>query len=190
MDRRTSLKTAGLLMGAAAFPTVAATFLQSCKQVRENDLSWTPLFFTQEQADLAALIADCIIPATDTPGAADAQVHIFIDLYVRDCYPPDQQKSFVAGLDQVQNRCQERYNKPFSAIGRAEQIDLLTALEKEDQEKEVPFTGMIKNLTVLGYFTSQEGAKKGAVYDMDPGVFQGCIDLEQGQKVSAFKYTF
>lgn len=186
MNRRTSLKTAGLMMGAAAFPAIASTFLESCTRIRSDQAGWTPQFLTAEQGSLVEIMADTVIPATDTPGAADAMVQVFIDLYVRDCYSEKQQNAFIQGLEGVENRAGDRHHKSFGKLSQDDRIGILTEMERDYPE----FSAMFKYLTVLGYFTSQEGATKAAVFDLDPGPFQGCIDLAPGQKVSAFKYTF
>ena len=52
---------------------------------------------------LEALV-DTILPATDTPGARQARVHVFVDLALRDCYTPSEQQLFVDGLEGARRR--------------------------------------------------------------------------------------
>jgi len=44
---------------------------------------------------------------------------------------------------------------------------------------------MLKDLTVLGYFTSEIGAKQALAYLEIPGKYNGCVPLEKGQKAWA-----
>lgn len=52
-----------ILAGAAALPTQAAP----------------PKFFMESELAQLAKLVDVILPRTDTPGAADAQVHVILD---------------------------------------------------------------------------------------------------------------
>ena len=45
-----------------------------------------------------------------------------------------------------------------------------------------PSARMLKELTVLGYFSSEIGATQALAYDKVPGGYWGCLDLKPGQK--------
>jgi hypothetical protein len=47
------------------------------------------------------------------------------------------------------------------------------------------FFQLIRELTLLGYFTSEIGATKALAYLPVPGKFEGCVDLKPGQKAWA-----
>ena len=97
-------------------------------------------------------------------------------------------------------------DKNFMKASPEEQIALLTASEKESmdeltkigderkkaqgagkafEEPGVPFFRLMKELTLLGYFTSEQGAQQALVYVPVPGRYDGCIDLKPGQKAWA-----
>lgn len=189
MNRREILKTAGLVVGHATMPAMLTSFFQRCSSIREGNDDWTPEFLTGEQAELVQLVSERVIPATDTPGANDALVHVFIDLFIKDCYEIIQQDAFTNGLGMLDEQAKSRYKMKFSSLEPPLQDRLLGDLEQEDSKNNIPFERsfikMIKNLTLLGYFTSREGATKGAEYMPVPGPFQGCIALLPAQKVSA-----
>jgi hypothetical protein len=42
-----------------------------------------------------------------------------------------------------------------------------------------PFFLMAKELTLMGYFTSEEGATKVLQYEAVPGAYKGCIPLKE-----------
>jgi hypothetical protein len=44
---------------------------------------------------------------------------------------------------------------------------------------------LLKELTVLGYCTSETGATRAMAYEKVPGEYRGCIDLKPGQKAWA-----
>lgn len=56
----------------------------------------------------------------------------------------------------------------------------------KDKPKSTPqFFPIIRDLTLLGYFTSEIGATKALAYLDIPGRYDGCVDLKPGQKVWA-----
>ena len=94
MKRRESLKGLGFLAGGSLLsPSVLAEFFRVSAAVVETG-GWTPGFVPARHAALLPELVEVIIPATDTPGAKEALVHIFVDLFVRDCYPKPQQDVF------------------------------------------------------------------------------------------------
>ncbi|WP_149239782.1 gluconate 2-dehydrogenase subunit 3 family protein [Dyadobacter sp. 32] len=198
MKRRDALSRVALLMGGAISAPTMLAFLEGCKSANETS-GGIAFPFSAEQKNLVAEIAEIIIPKTDTPGAKDAKVGEFIEMMLKDCYAAKDQDSFAAGLKELEG-------KNFLKASPAEQVTLLTAMEKtakEDMAKTgeekkkateagkeytdpgVPFFRLVKELTLLGYFTSEEGATKALEYVPVPGRYDGCIDLKPGQKAWA-----
>jgi phosphoribosyl-ATP pyrophosphohydrolase len=197
MKRRDALSRVALLMGGAlSAPTIMA-FLEGCTTATESSKLAFP--FSADQKNLLSEIAEIIIPKTDTPGAKDAKVGEFIEMMIQDCYPEKDQKSFTSGLLEL-----EKNN--FLKASPEEQVNILTALEKTGNEmikksgddkkkyteagKEytdagVPFFRLMKELTLLGYFTSEVGATQALEYVPVPGRYDGCVDLTPGQKAWA-----
>jgi len=103
----------------------------------------------QDAIVLAA--AERIIPATDTPGAAEVQVDRFIDTMLADWYGPAEQKRFLAGLAELdEERFLERTPTQQTAI-----------IERLDNEAtDGHWFGMLKYLTIWGYYTSEVAQTK------------------------------
>jgi hypothetical protein len=198
MNRRDALARVALLMGGTlAAPTMVA-FLEGCKT--GNDTAAAADFaFSQDQLNLVSEVAETIIPKTDTPGAKDAKVGEFVQKMLKDCYYEKDQKSFMAGLEKLEDQ-------DFMKAAPAEQTAILTAAEQESidelkrigeerasaknagqtfSEPGVPFFRLMKELTLLGYFTSEQGAQQALEYVPVPGRYEGCIDLKPGQKAWA-----
>jgi hypothetical protein len=47
------------------------------------------------------------------------------------------------------------------------------------------FVRILKDLTLVGFFTSRVGATQVLAYQAVPGGYQGCLDLRPGQKAWA-----
>jgi len=181
MNRRESLKGLGLFAaGTFVAPSVLADFARAAASIGEGS-SWTPVFVPMRQASLLAELVETIIPATDTPGARDALVHVFVDLFVKDCYPKERQDVFSKGLDSLEST--------FLGLTAAQRTELLAGLERESLEKNVPadqsFVRSLKAMTLLGYFNSKAGVTSSTSYSQSPGPFKGCIDLVPGTKADS-----
>ena len=133
-----------------------------------------------EQQQTAHRIADLIIPETDTPGAIDAGVGEFIDYVVSTWFDPDEQQRFIAGLADIASRAQVAHNASFVDLPTDQQVQLLQQIEAGEQPAS-PFSAFgageffaqIKELTVVGYYTSEVGATQERKYVPMPGRYDG-----------------
>jgi hypothetical protein len=139
------------------------------------------------QADIQKLdeVAETIIPRTDTAGAKDAAVGAFMAVFVADCYTPEQRGLFLSALPDIERRSQEGYKKELLQLTPEERHELVVALDKEARasvkaDKPHYFT-MIKQLTLMGFFTSKIGATEVLVYDEIPGGFEACVPYVKGK---------
>jgi hypothetical protein len=140
--------------------------------------------------DIALLdeIADTILPATDTPGAKAAGVGPFIAVMVTDTYYPDNQAIFLDGLDAMDNASRARFNANVLDITRTQRLALVEQFDREQyaymttKAPEAPahYFRMLKELTLLGYFTSEIGYTQAMRYMETPGHFEPCTELSPG----------
>lgn len=169
-----------LLGGALSAPAIAGV-LAGC-DTRNAGGTWRAL--TSEQGELVATIADHIIPETDTPGARAAGVHVFIDTMLAGHYGEEDRKRVLDGLGEFDERARRECGGPFIRCSAEEQRALLTRVDQEafastGGPRDVPWFRTIKELTVLGYYTSEIGATKELQHVAVPERFEGCVPLEQ-----------
>ncbi len=193
MNRRDSLKGLGLIVGGNLLASDAvADFLQTAASIKAGESRWQPRLLSAQQAALLQELVEVIIPTTDTPGAKAALSYVFVDLYVKDCYPKAQQDIFLKGLDDLDASSRKQWRRPFLELSPDERLGLLKQMEKESWDRgeavEQSFIRMLKNLTLMGFFTSQAGATKAATYVRSPGPFEGCTELRPGQKADALPF--
>jgi gluconate 2-dehydrogenase gamma chain len=184
IDRREALRKTALLMGAAVSASALTGILQGCKATPE--LTYTPVFFNADQATLVSEVADIIIPRTDTPGAKDAGVPGFIDTMLKDCYAKEDQDNFLAGLASFDEEAKTAYGDSFIYCKPEQQLEFVTKVHasalteaKANREAKRPFILMAKELTLLGFFTSEPGATQVLQYVAVPGSYKGCIPLAE-----------
>lgn len=185
IDRREALRRTSLLLGGIiSAPTVAA-LLSGC-DAPAPAAGWTPRALSATEAAQVATIVGHIIPTTDTPGAREAGVDRFIDRMLAEYYSTDNRAAFLRGLADVDRRAHAVKGTAFLDLDPGEQRDLLTALDAEAYRRETvstapgqpPFMRAMKELTLLGYYTSQAGATQELRYARVPGRFDGCVAFE------------
>src|SRR4051812_48897434 len=163
-SRRESLKIIGAIGTTCAFPFSADELFGQHVHASPNapavEGPYTPQSFTRAEFETIGLVAERIIPATDTPGAIGAGVPRYIDEVVS--ANPEHKKKFAAGLARIDKEAKRRFGKKFAGLSEAQQVQLLTPLsEAVDAGREYgageKFFSLIKNLTADGYYTSQVG---------------------------------
>ena len=148
---------------------------------------------SQDQIAFLDEVAETIIPSTDTPGAKATLVGAFMNTMVMDCYKEKDQKIFAAGITEIDNSANHMFGKGFMNITPAQRKSLLNQVNKElkaynDSKKEDDpshYFGMMKQLTLLGYFSSEIGATQALRYVAIPGKYEGCVPYKKGDKAWA-----
>ena len=166
----------------------ANAFLTGCKTKTGKTEAFTA-------DDIAYLdeIADTILPATGTPGAKAAQVGQFMTVMVNDCYEAKDQQAFREGMDKINERAKEDFDKPFMEITPQQRHQLLVKLDAEAKEytknkkpeDTAHYFRLMKELTLLGYFTSEIGSTQARRYAAVPGRFDACVPYKKGDKAWA-----
>jgi hypothetical protein len=150
-------------------------------------------------ADIALLdeIAETILPETTTPGAKAAKTGAFMALMVTDAYTDRAREVFRDGLRQIAAA-------GFMSASPAQRLALLQPLDREQKAvmdaRLVPPTNrapipeapasdepahyfrMMKELALLGYFTSEIGCTKALRYIEAPGKYDPCAPHAPGDR--------
>ena len=181
IDRREALRRAAMLLGGVLSAPAIAGVLAGCDS-RTADGTWRAL--TSEQGELVATIAEHIIPETDTPGARAAGVHVFIDKMLAGHYGDEDRKRVLKGLEDFDERARRDCGRPFIRCSADEQRAMLTRVDQEAfaeaaGRRETPWFRTIKELTVLGYYTSEVGATQELKHVAVPERFEGCVPFTQ-----------
>ncbi len=199
MNRRDALARVALLMGGTVIG--ADYFLTGCSSPTQEKQAQTGAagaskkdFLSASQIGLLDEVGETILPTTaGSPGAKAARVGSFMAVMVRDCLKPEEQKIFLDGLTQLDERCQKETGKAFLAATPAERTVFITKLDNELKTSTptrlpnapIPYFEMMKQFTLLGYFTSEIGATKALRYLPVPGHYDGNYAYKKGDKAWA-----
>jgi hypothetical protein len=184
IGRREALRRAAMLLGGALSAPAIAGVLAGCDSRSAADGTWTPRALTTEQGELVATIAEHILPDTDTPGARAAGVHEFIDKMLAEHYPARERQRVLDGLADVDARARRDCGRAFLQCAAEEQRAVLARIDQEafaasPVRREVPYFRTLKELTLLGYYTSEIGATRELRYVRVPDRFEGCVPFTQ-----------
>lgn len=150
--------------------------------------------FTSADVMLLDEIAETILPETSTPGAKAAKTGAFMALSVTDVYTAENQTIFRDGLRKVDEACTSAHGKSFMAATPAQRLTVLQALDREQkaamdarQNSDEPrhYFRLMKELALLGYFTSEIGVTKALRYVESPGRFDPCAPHKPGDRTWA-----
>ena len=196
LTRREAILRVSAMLGGAALVGQTA-MLAACSSSGTKPLAPDALAdgarFTDSDLALLDEIAETMLPETSTPGAKAAGVGAFMALMVKDAYYPPDQAIFREGLAAVDARCREAFGRSFLSASPADRLELLEALDAEqfDQMRNQPpdaprhFFRMMKELALLGYFTSEIGYTQAMRYVETPGRFDPCAPYAPGEKAWA-----
>lgn len=213
MDRREAVRNMAFLMGGALSATTIGVFLDSCNSPSTKTsgslFDDNQLKLITEVADV--IIPTTSSPGAKAAGVGpfialmikdcypeDAQKAFVKGLDALEVQSKDQfKKSFLEISPAERTQLLSKLREDTIAATKAEQEVLnkqadaqapkgFAAILPKDKPKTEPrFFSIIRDLTLLGYFTSEIGATKAMAYVDIPGRYDGCVDLKPGQKVWA-----
>ena len=192
IDRREAVKRVSFMLGGMALVGSGSGLLTACTNANRDAVVKAGSAGTFAADDIAFLdeVSDTILPTTaKSPGAKAANTGAFMALMVTDTYSPEDQKVFRDGMTAL-NEASKKANggAAFMAATPAQRTTLLTALDKEQfdfqksRAKDQPqhYFRMMKELSMLGFFTSEIGYTKAMRYKESPGPFQPCVPYTKG----------
>ncbi len=152
--------------------------------------------FNDPQRKVVSILAEMIIPQTDTPGAIEAGVPNFIEVMVSDWYTAKERQIFLSGLSDIERICIQKSGLSFSDANAEQKTIALREMEKraagyrppstapgllagKSQDESAPFFLKLKELTVLGYYTSEIGATQELSYNPAPMRYEGDYDFSK-----------
>jgi Gluconate 2-dehydrogenase subunit 3 len=201
INRREAIRCVSAVLGGVAF--VGGSRLLAAVEKASAASKGAPGEFSEQDIAFLDEIAETILPATKTPGAKAAKTGAFMALMVTDSYSSAEQKIFREGMRRVDEATMKANSLSFMAATPQQRLAVLTTLDHEQKrvmdlrEAGAPATSvsgpeapikqpahyfrMMKELALLGYFTSEIGCTKALRYVESPGRFDACIPYTPGE---------
>lgn len=119
--------------------------------------------FSASQRELVRSLCDTIIPETDTAGALSAHVDDFISDTLELWCTAHERCAFLSGLDEFAQHCKAACGSSFTNLATEGRLAVLAPLDSQAAEARkkhidpLPFFATLKELTLIGYYTSEAG---------------------------------
>lgn len=163
MDRRLAIKQVLIIAGGMAL-------LPSClREAGKASIQLKNLDIDLDHEKILAEICEMIIPKTDTPGAKDLGLHLFVLKMVDDCYEKKDQEVFINGLKYVSG-LDEKARKQFI-------IDANAKKEKLNEDA-YNFFNIVKDKTIGGYMNSKYVMSNLVIWELVPGRYNGYFPVK------------
>ena len=198
LHRREAIRRVSLLLGGVAF-VGGTSLLEACAGDAPAGARTAggskPIgtFSVQDQAYLDE-IADTILPTTDkSPGAKAAATGAFMALMVTDTYTAEDQALFRSGMSSVDHACRTAHQTSFMDATPEQRVAVLTQLDQEQHGymrsrksgEPTHYFRMMKELSLLGFFTSEIGYNQAMRYKETPGAYEPCVPYTPGETIWA-----
>jgi hypothetical protein len=187
IDRREAIRRLSALVGGTLSASTVSAVLAGCVSDSERN-AYAFQTLAPDQQRLTASIVEAIIPTTDTPGAAEAGVDVFIDKLLTDWMSPAEKGHFMEGLVSFGSGFQEAYGINFTEATTEQKLGFMSPMDLEAHaarmagQSSIPFFGRIKELTIVGYYTSEIGASQELRYQIIFDKYDGNVDWHEGDR--------
>lgn len=179
-DRREVL--AGLLLSLGG----SAALAQASAQTLEASLAPGAAlqFHTPSEHALIRLMADTIIPTTDTPGALDAGVPAYLDAMMANWASDATKASHRAALAAIDARLSASAGGPFAEAASAQRLAAMQALDADAfghgyrEPLSAQYRGL-KQLIAQAYYATEIGATQDLQYALVPGEWRNDAPLSE-----------
>lgn len=187
--RRSALLRLGALCGLAGLSTLGSSGeVLAAVSAAGSSAAYEPVLLTRDELRLTGVLAELIIPQTDTPGALAAGAHRTIDHLLKVGALAPEQAHFKAGLARIEAVAQAQEGKRaggFRALPAARQTALLHALDAGRapfSADDARFFRQLKGYVAFAYYTSEAGATRELAYLPIPGGFKGNYKLTRSTR--------
>lgn len=186
MKRRDVLKGMGLTAGYMIATPSLLSLLQSCTSDVKS--AWNPQFFSVDEKNVMEHLVNLILPSSDKlPGALDVNVPQFIDAYANEVASKEQQDQYKKGMNAVMKELgssathysEKNYDALLAKYLKANSKALETIKSNENANLVLNTLYNLRSISIWAYKTSKKVGTEVLVYDPIPGVFNGCMPLQE-----------
>jgi hypothetical protein len=172
--RRDILKAAA---GAAA-PLAGQQHGHGGGELLQVAAAYKPKVFTAAEAEWFGKLCDAIIPRSETPGASDAGVPMWIDRRLGG--NAKLAESLREGRARLDDAARKQFGAAFDALAADQQAALLTPISRDPSTPLGRFFKTVKDLTIDGYYSTKEGLVQELGYHGNTFLpeFKGCTHPE------------
>lgn len=189
MERRKAIKNIGLTFGAFVATPTALSFLQSC----QSETPWIPTFLTEDEGKVVRKLADAILPASgELPSATDVNVHVFIDKFMNEVMPAEDQERgrsrlaivttsllAAAGKEAVGDLKTDNYTSFLDTNLKKTEAQTEAMSDGSDEKEIYAYLSGLRGMSTWAYKSSERVGETILAYKPVPGEQKGCVTVEE-----------
>jgi len=175
LTRREAIKRAALFLGVALSPSIVRGALAAANPAQAN----AGQVLGSVPRAILAVAAERILPRTDTPGAIDVGVPAFIELLYGSYLTEEEKVQLERGLERLEDLSQSAHRRGFTILPADQQDGVLRSLAESADPADARCFQQLRQLTLVGYFTSKPVGTSVLQYDPVPARYQGDIPLSE-----------
>jgi hypothetical protein len=157
IDRRAAIQT--LLQGGLALSLMPGFAETAWSAIANAGGRPATRALNPDQTQVIALIADTILPRSDTPGAIDVGVPRWIDLVLAEYFPQERRAAFLADLRAIDQLAVSTCGASLIGLKHDDLVKVMNGLDAATGSKELAPAQRgyvkLKELVIYGYFTSK-----------------------------------
>lgn len=189
MNRREVLRYTAWITGSAISASLASAILSGCSEQTTDPSklkeTGTPPstsllhFFTPEQFALVGLLADAILPRTDSPSATDVKVHTTLDSMLGQVFDSAYQTTFKTQWLALESYLNQQQFLQLSPTAQVETLQSLELSKSEEAASAKKALVEFKQQVIAYYLTTEEIGEKFLNYLPIPGFYKPCISVDE-----------
>ncbi len=173
MKRRDALKTMMLATGGAlVLPSWALGW-------NKASLPITSTIFSESELATLSSIVDTILPSNGTLGGLSLGVDDFLAGLISECYETEVQEVVKARFQALDKKAQSDFGMNFKDCSASDREDLFLSFSNSSDEMDQEFFKFMKEQSIRGFETSEIVMVEYHGYEIMPGHFFGCVDVEE-----------
>jgi len=157
MDRRGAIQT--LLQGGLALSLMPGFAESAWSAIAAGSDRPTPRALSSDQTQVIALIAEVILPRSDTPSAIDVGVPAWIDLVLAEYFSGPHRDAFLADLSAIDQLAVSTSGASLIGLKHHDLMKVMDSLDAACGSKDLTAAQrgyvQLKELIIYGYFTSK-----------------------------------
>jgi gluconate 2-dehydrogenase gamma chain len=157
LDRRAAIHT--LLKGGLALSLMPGFAETAWSAIADAGDRPAPGALNSGQTQMIALIADTILPRSDTPGATDVGVPAWIDLVIAEYFSGARRAAFLADLSAIDQLAVSTCGASIVGLKHHDLVKVMDSMDAATGSKSLTPAQrgyvQLKELVIHGYFTSK-----------------------------------
>lgn len=191
MRRREAIKNLTLGIGYVVTAPAILGVLESCS--KQASPTWKTVFLSDDEQHVVSHLVDIIMPSTDIPGGLDLNLPQFVDKMCADLLTDSDKERFKKGSElfgkDLNNSSRTEVLKVFESYFKVpgEEQSMILKMQESDEENLADedldryalyrFLFVVREFTLLGFYTSEQIGKEVLIFDPIPGGYKPCIPL-------------